>query len=134
MNDHALSALLDLERLFWVKSSQGDGEFYRTRSTDDALYVFPGGTGVLTRDECADIVDGNHTPWAWFEMDNPRSLMLADGLVLLTYTSRSQPEGGKPFSMRVSTIYRSTDEGWKLAFHQQTIAPMPSQENSSASG
>ena len=94
MNDQALSELLDLERLFWEKSSQGDGEFYRTRSTEDALYVFPGGTGVLTRDECAEIVDGNRTPWAWFEIDNPRFLTLANGLVLLTYTSRSRPEGG----------------------------------------
>lgn len=65
----------------------GDGAFYRTRATEDALYVFPGPTGVLTREECADIVDGNDTPSAWFKIGDPRFLRLADGLVLLTYTS-----------------------------------------------
>jgi hypothetical protein len=97
MNDRARNAnLLDLERLFWEKSSVGDGEFYRTRVTEDALYVFPGPTGVLTREECAEIVEGNDTPWAWFAIDDPRFLSLADGLVLLTYTSRSQHQGASP--------------------------------------
>lgn len=42
---------------------------------------------MLTREECADIVDGNDTPSAWFKIGDPRFLRLADGLVLLTYTS-----------------------------------------------
>jgi hypothetical protein len=115
--------LLALERRFWEASSASDGDFYRTQATADALYVFPGPTGVLTNEECATVVDDNHTPWAWFEIEQPRFVQLAEGVVLLTYTSRAQHEEGEPFSMRVSTVYRAVQDGWKLAFHQQTMAP-----------
>jgi hypothetical protein len=115
--------LLELERRFWEASSAADGDFYRTQVTDDALYVFPGSTGVLNKDECAAVVEGNDTPWEWFEIDQPRFVQLGEGVALLTYTSRSQRGGAEPFSMRVSTVYRGTDDGWKLVFHQQTMAP-----------
>lgn len=114
--------LLKLERRFWEASSGSDGDFYRTQATDDALYVFPGPTGVLTNEECATVVDDNHSLWAWFEIEQPHFVQLCEGVVLLTYTSRAQPEGGEPFSMRVSTVYRAVDDGWKLTFHQQTMA------------
>lgn len=115
--------LLDLERRFWEASSAADGDFYRTNVTDDALYVFPGPTGVLTKEDCARVVAENDTPWAWFRIEDPRFLTVSDSAVLVTYTSLSQHEGGKPFSMRVSTLYRRDADGWKLAFHQQTMAP-----------
>lgn len=117
------SELLRLERRFWEASSARDGGFYRAHAADDALYVFPGPTGVLTNAECATVVDESHTPWAWFDIDEPRFLRLSDDLRLLTYTARAQHEGDEPFAMRVSTVYRADKEGWKLAFHQQTIAP-----------
>lgn len=115
--------LLELERAFWEASSSGDGEFYRTRAAPDALYVFPGPTGVLTNEECAGVVDGNDTPWEWFRIADPRFLRIADAAWVLTYTSRAQHQGGRPFSMRVSTLYRRDEGEWKLAFHQQTMAP-----------
>ena len=119
MND----GLLQLERRFWEASSAGDGDFYRRNATADALYVFPGPTGVLTSEDCAAVVDGNDTPWDWFRLEQPRFLELAADVVLLTYTSHAQHRSGQPFAMRVTTIYRARQEGWKLAFHQQTMAP-----------
>jgi hypothetical protein len=119
MQDH----LLELERRFWEASSAGDGNFYRRQATEDALYVFPGPTGVLNNEECAAVVEGNDTPWDWFEIEQPRFVQIAEGVVLLTYTSRAQHSGGQPFSMRVSTVYRAANGDWKLAFHQQTMAP-----------
>ena len=115
--------LLELERRFWEASSASDGDFYRTQAADDALYVFPGPSGVLTNEECATVVDENHNPWARFAIEQPRFVQLAEGVVLLTYTARAQHEGGEPFSMRVSTVYRAAHDAWKLAFHQQTMAP-----------
>ena len=115
--------LLELERAFWEASSSGDGDFYRRRATPDALYVFPGPAGVLTNEECAGVVDGNDTPWEWFRIEDPRFVSIAAAAWLLTYTSRAQHAGGRAFSMRVSTLYRRDDGEWKLAFHQQTMAP-----------
>lgn len=117
------AALLELERAFWEASSGGDGDFYRTRADPEALYVFPGPTGVLTQEECARVVEGNDTPWEWFRIEQPRFLRMTDEVWLLTYTSRAQHQGGHPFSMRVSTVYRHTDGDWKLLLHQQTMAP-----------
>jgi hypothetical protein len=115
--------LLELERRFWDASSAGDGNFYRAEVTDDALYVFPGPTGVVTKEECATAVEENVTPWAWFRIEEPRFLRLGDGVMLLTYTARAQHEGDEPIVMRASTVYRESEAGWKLAFHQQTMAP-----------
>ena len=117
--------LLDLEREFWEASSRRDGNFYRTQVDDDALYVFPGPTGTLTKEECARIVEANDAPWAWFRFDDTKFIELAEGVVLLTYTSHSQRDGADPMSMRITTIYRVADDGWKLVFHQQTLAPTP---------
>jgi hypothetical protein len=114
--------LLDLERRFWEASSARDGDFYRTHVIDDALYVFPGTAGPWTREECAAAVEGNDAPWAWFEIQEPRFVHLANGVVLITYVSRSKHEGDEPFSMLVTTVYRTIDDEWKLAFHQQTMA------------
>ena len=120
--DPVETELLELEEQFWRASSTGDGSFYRSHVTDGALYVFPGSAGVLTKDECARVVSGNHTPWAWFRIEQPRFVRFLDDLRLLTYTSRARPEGGAEFGMRVTTVYSREPEGWKLAFHQQTMA------------
>ena len=114
--------LLDLERRFWEASSARDGAFYRANVTEDALFVFPGAAGAWTREECAKAVEENDPPWAMFEIQQPRFVHLADGVVLLTYVSRSQHTGEDPFSMLISTVYRVADDEWKLAHHQQTMA------------
>ncbi|HTE64863.1 MAG TPA: nuclear transport factor 2 family protein [Candidatus Binatia bacterium] len=114
--------LLELERRFWEASSARDGDLIRSHVTDDALYAFPGSSGVWTKEDSATGVEQNPTPWTWFEIQQPRFIDIADGAVLLTYVSRSQHEGEEPFSMLVSSVYRATDDGWKLAFHQQTMA------------
>lgn len=114
--------LLELERRFWEASSAMDGGFFRNHVADDALYAFPGSSAAWTKEDSAAAVEQNHTPWAWFEINEPRFVDVADGAVVLTYVSRSQDQGGEPFSMLCTSVYRATDGGWKLAFHQQTMA------------
>jgi ketosteroid isomerase-like protein len=118
--------LLGLERAFWEASSTGDGQFYLTHVTRDALYVFPGPVGVLSRDECARVVAENHTPWHRFQIEKPRFVRLSDDHRLLTYTARARPHDAEALVMRVTSIYRHEPDGWKLAFHQQTMAPSES--------
>jgi hypothetical protein len=43
-------------------------------------------------------------------------------VVLLTYVSRSQAQGEEPLSILVTSVFRAADDGWKLAYHQQTMA------------
>lgn len=108
-----------LERGFWDASSRADGDYYRANCTDDVLFVFFFGTLDLVT--CAEVVDGNRTPWKEYRFENVRVLELADGAVAYSYRATARHQGAmEDVVIYVTSIYVQRDGAWKMALHQQT--------------
>jgi hypothetical protein len=115
--------LLDIERRLWTN----DAVFYRDNLIEQSLLVFPE-TDVITRDVAVDAILAENAEgrrWAEVQIDDVRSLRLAENAHLLTYrvAARWEHEPSKIVAL-ASSVYIKCDDLWKLAFHQQT--PIPS--------
>ncbi len=116
-HDDELSAL---ERRGWdALSSSGAAAraFYEATLDERVVMVLPGG---MTLDDRAGIIESmSGAPWAWYEMEQVRVLKPTPETGVVTYGVVAERDGQR-YSALMSSVYVARDDGWKLAFHQQT--------------
>lgn len=111
-----LEGFLDVEERFW----KGDASYYRGRLTEDALMVFGGPVGTLTRERTVETIAAAPR-WIEVRMSEPRLIRLSEDAVLLTYRAAARREGDdEPYHAHASSVYVRRNGDWRLAFHQQT--------------
>jgi hypothetical protein len=108
------SDLLELERGFW---SEGP-EFYRAHADARCLVALGDLAKELSREELVATVTGPR--WQLLELTVKGFLEPTEGMKLLTYEARAQKGASKPYVALVTSGYVHRNDGWKLAFHQQT--------------
>ena len=59
-------------------------------------------------------------PWCSFDLQDPRAHHPVEDTAFLTYGVAARREGDPDYSALMSSMYVRRDDGWKLAFHQQT--------------
>jgi hypothetical protein len=107
--------LLAIERELW----SGGPEAYQRHVDHDCLVAFREMAGVLTRDAVADSVRTGPR-WRDLEMDVQGLLNPTDDIAILTYRAKAVRGSSEQYSALVSSTYVKRQDGWKLAFHQQT--------------
>ena len=117
--DTLRDVILDLEHRFWEAST--DAGFYREHALPDAVFVFPGGHGILSAEQVIEMVEANTTPWAQYRLDG---VLLVEGIdaVTITYRAHARKAGSDTeFRAYASSVYMQFGGDWKLALHQQTL-------------
>jgi hypothetical protein len=113
--------LIELEEQGWrALSSTGEAaaEFYERILDDRIVMLLPGG---MVLDDRATIVRSmSGQPWSSFELEDLRELHLTPDAGIVTYGVSATREGSAPYSALVSSVYFRREDGWRLAFHQQT--------------
>jgi hypothetical protein len=115
-----METLLELERDGWRALSHGTAAaFYDVYLTEDALMVLPG-IGAIGR---AAIIQSmaSAPPWASFAIEEPRVAILDATNAVLVYRARAQRADQPEYRAFMSTAYTYRAEGWRIAFHQQTV-------------
>ena len=120
---HLLDVLLDLERLGWDSLCDGTGsDFYGSLMTRDGVMVLSNGM-ILDR---TAVVQSLRTAPAWLEykLSDARVVGVGAEGAALVYTARAYREADEPpFLALMSSVYRHTGAGWRLALYQQTLVP-----------
>ena len=113
MNDADLWAL---EREFWL----GGADVCWNRVAPEALIVFPGPKGTLTRSQAIDVI--RHSPrWNEVAFESTNTIRPTTNVALLAYEAICQRDVGKgAYRARCSSMYTNKDGRWMLIFHQQT--------------
>jgi hypothetical protein len=108
--------LLALEKGFWIR----DARYYEEHLAADAAMVLPPPTGVLRRDRIVQSIE--HAPrWRAVRMHGPVIARPSASMAVLTYRAEAwRLDGEPPYDAHVISIYRLSDDRWRLAFHQQT--------------
>ncbi|PRY00963.1 DUF4440 domain-containing protein [Allonocardiopsis opalescens] len=120
-----LAELLEREHAGWRALSAGTGAYYYDAElTDDAVMVLPFGVGVLERAESIAAMAAA-PPWSAYAIERARALPLGPDGGLLVYAVAAERKGQPPYSAEITSGYRRTADGWRLAFHQQTPAGPP---------
>lgn len=99
--------------------AEGDGLTYERFLTADALVIVPG--AAMTREETVAAM-AESPGWLRVRLIDPAFSDLAEDLVMLSYEFRGERANMK-YEARLTSIYRRTPDGWRMAFHQQTPAP-----------
>jgi hypothetical protein len=109
--------LLALEEGFW--RAAGSRESYAAHLADDAVHVFPG-WGVTGENERVLQAVETVEPWERFSIDDLQFVNLGEEAAALVYTAHAQRSGQDEYVAAMTSVYRRTNEGWKLVIHQQT--------------
>ena len=120
-DEHLLDVLLDLERLGWDSLCDGTGaDFYGSLMTRDGVMVLSDGS-IL--DRVAVVASLQKAPaWLEYELSDARVVDVGSEGAALVYTARAYREAdGPPFLALMSSVYRHTGPGWRLALYQQTL-------------
>jgi hypothetical protein len=120
---HLLDELLDLERLGWASLCTGTGsDYYGSLMTRDGVMVLAHGM-VLDRE--AVVASLREAPaWDRYEIANARLVDVGSEGAALVYTARAFRDGDDaPFVALMSSVYRRSAAGWRLALYQQTVVP-----------
>lgn len=108
--------LLALEERFW----KGDASFYDEHLAPDALMVFAGPGGVMSRDQIVESIRDS-ARWRDVRLSEVSTLQLAPGAVLVTYHASAARDGADTrYTARATSVYISNGSAWRLTFHQQT--------------
>jgi hypothetical protein len=117
-----VNELIDLEERGWTALSSGEAaarEFYEAVLDREVVMLFPGGTVLSSRTEILRSMGG--PPWAWFRIEEPRTLALGNDAGLIAYRAKAQRQGGEVYPALISSVYVRRGREWKLVFHQQTL-------------
>jgi hypothetical protein len=116
----ARDELIGLEQEGWeALSSSGEAAraFYERVLDRTVVMLLPGG---MVLDERAAIIDSmSGQPWSSFELEDVRCLQPTSDTGIVTYGVVAQRRS-QQYSALMSSLYLRRDDGWKLAFHQQT--------------
>lgn len=107
-------AIWALERCMWVEGR----EFYRRALLDDAVYAFPPPMGIFRGNDFVEHM-GDIGPCVSVVMQDQHALALGEHAVLVYRGEGTAHDGTKRLSNCVS-VYRKTDDSWRLCAHQQT--------------
>lgn len=124
--DDLTATLIELERRGWESLCRGTGgTVYGELMTADAVMVLANGA-VMDRATVVESLE-HAPPWRTFSIDNVRLLQLGEDAATLVYVGTAFGEAAEPAFVGVmSSVYRRSGDGWRLALYQQT--PLPSDE------
>ena len=117
--DHDTTGPAQLEEHGWeALSTPGAGaRFYREVLDGEVVMLLPGGLALRDRDTIIDSMSG--PPWTSYRLEDliehrptPDTALVAYGVVAR--------RGDGEYSALVSSLYVRREEGWRMAFHQQT--------------
>lgn len=111
--------LLDLEHETW--KALGDPAsaqaFYDRFLADDVLMLLPGGLVIDDRDTVIQSMEG--AGWDRHELSDEYVLKLSEDSAVVGYRATAH-RGDQAYTALFSSTWVRGDDGWKLAFHQQT--------------
>lgn len=113
--------LTALEHRGWrALSSSGAAaaDFYRQVLDGSVVMLLPGGLALTHREEIISSMSGQ--PWTAYRLEDAQVLQPTEDTGVVTYGVVAEREGAAGYSALVSSLYVRRDDGWKLAFHQQT--------------
>lgn len=105
--------LFALEEQFWT----GGPGVWRAHCDDDCLVVFPGMSGVMSREDIANTAEEGR--WRDVEITPKGFVELGEDAAVIGYACRATRKDGAPHAALVTSAYVRRDDGWKLASHQQ---------------
>ena len=111
--------LFELEEGFWL----GDQTFFREHLDDRCLLAFPQMSemhGVKSRDEVAATASTQPGRWRDLKISNGQLVRPADGVAIISYRADVKRFDGEPYQALIGSAYARREDGWKLAFHQQS--------------
>ena len=113
--------LAQIERSLWTN----DASLYEATFLPDAVLIFPD-VGRIGLDAAVAAIrkeNAAHRHWAEVDFAAINVLRLLPDVALLTYeaTTRWNDEV-TPSKTLCATMYLKKDAGWRVAFHQQTLA------------
>ncbi len=118
MADELTEALTDLERRGWDSLCDGSGsDFYGAMLTDDGLMLLANGQ-VMSREEVSSALAQAPT-WDSYSIDDVRLVMVGAGAALV-YRGTARRDGADDVVCAMSSVYVTTDDGWRLALYTQT--------------
>ena len=106
--------LLEIEKTFWT----GGAEAYRQHVDDTCLVVFAEMAKSMPKEEIAGSVEDGR--WKDVSMTPKGLAQLTPESAVVSYDCTAKRKDGEPYHALVSSGYVKRDDGWKLAFHQQT--------------
>ncbi len=112
---------LDLERQGWdALSTSGPiaAAFYEQILDSDVVMLLPGGMVLDDRRSIIEAMSGQ--PWASHTLTDLHALAPLPDVCVVHYGVVATRAGTPPYSALVSSLYARRDDGWRLAFHQQT--------------
>jgi hypothetical protein len=113
--------LMEIERTMWTN----DPAVYEAGYLPDAVLIFPGVGRIGTATAVAAIREENRRGRAWAEVhfEDVLARSVGEGVTVVTYRARARwNDEDQPSSTLCSTLYVRTDDGWRIALHQQTLA------------
>ncbi len=102
--------------------ADGDGDTYRRLLTDDAVVVVPGAR--MTKEETVAAMDGS-PGWDEIGFNDERCVRFTDAAALLTYRFTGRRGDEFEYVALMGSVYVDTEDGWRMAFHQQTPLAAP---------
>lgn len=109
-----------LERQGWDALSSG-GEaaraFYERVLDEHVVMLLPGGMVLDDRTTIVESMSGQ--PWSRYSLQDLRSFQPTHDIAIVTYRAVAARDG-QEYSALMSSLYVRREDGWKLAFHQQT--------------
>jgi len=115
-----LNELLAVERAGWDALCASTGaRFYGAVMTDDAVMVLANGM-ILDRDGVVAALE-HAPPWRTYEIREPRVIDAGSESAVLVYLGIGYRDAAEPaFRGWMTSVYRRTADGWRLAAYQQT--------------
>lgn len=113
--------LIALETAGWAALSstpEAAAAFYERVLDRTVVMLLPG--GMVLDDRAAIVKSMAGQPWSSYELHDSRVVRLTDDTGLVTYGVVAERDGGPAYSALMSSLYVLRQDGWKLAFHQQT--------------
>jgi hypothetical protein len=107
--------LLAIEDNFWT----GGPEAYERYVDETCLIAFSEMAGVMSRNDIAKSAEKGR--WKDVSLKSKGIAQLSDASAVITYECNAKRKDDQPYHALVSSGYVKRSNGWKLAFHQQTI-------------
>jgi hypothetical protein len=92
--------------------------FYQQVLDSTVVMQLPGGLTLNDRDTIVRSMSGQ--PWSAFRLESPTVLQPTPDTGMVTYCVIAKRGDAPEYSALISSLYVRREDGWKLAFHQQT--------------
>jgi uncharacterized protein DUF4440 len=118
MDDGTIEPTRLEERGWDALSAPGAGpEFYREVLDGEVVMLLPGGLFLDNREAIIESMGG--PPWSTYRLENVREHRPTPDTAIVTYGVVAQ-RGDVEYSALIGSLYVRREQGWRMAFHQQT--------------